>query len=90
MYSVNSKFNKVFKAIGYKTRTDILTELRKDSTLTLSKLSKKFRMSPRTLSFHIKELKNAKVILSKKKKNEVFFKINENLLAEASSLLIKL
>ncbi len=87
MYSINTNFNQIFKAIGYKTRTDILIEIRKDKDMTLTKLSKKFKMSPRTLSFHIKELKNADIIISRKKKNEVFFSINEIVLNKAVNVL---
>ncbi len=71
MYSINSDFNKIFKAIGYKTRTDILKEICNVNYMTLSKLAKKFNMSKQTLDFHIKELKTAGIINSKRKDGTV-------------------
>ncbi len=89
MYSINSKMNKLFKAIGYKARTDIVKVIQDEEEITLRKLLDKFKMGSGTLSFHIQELKNAGIILSQKRKKEVFLKINSGLFIKASNLLQK-
>ena len=71
MYSINTDFNKIFKVISYKTRTDIIKEIYNDDNLTLSKLARKFNMAKQTLEFHIKELKTAGIITSRRKKGTV-------------------
>ena len=83
MFSINKNFNTIFKAIGYKTRTDILQEIAKDDSLCLTKLAKKFNMSRKTLEYHIKELKSAKIIVTKRNKNEMLLLLNKNVLRKA-------
>ena len=82
MYSINRKMNNVCKALGYKTRTDILYEIQKEGDLTLSELSKRFRMKKETLRFHVDKLKQSQLILSKKKGKYVFLHINNSLFSE--------
>lgn len=84
MYSINKKINIICKALGYKTRTDILSEINSEKDLTLSKLSERFKMLPETLRFHLNELKKANLVLSKKKKKEVRLSINTKLLEETA------
>ncbi|MHA1550143.1 MAG: ArsR/SmtB family transcription factor [Alphaproteobacteria bacterium] len=85
MYLINQDFNTIFKAIGYKTRTDILQEIARDENLCLTKLAKKFKMSKKTLEYHIKELKQAKIILTKRNKNEILLILNRQVLTKAFS-----
>ncbi len=87
MYSINRKFNKIFNAIGYKTRTDILEEISKSETLTLYKLAKKFSMSKQTLKFHIQKLKDAKIITSKRKDNSILLILNRSEIHNAINTL---
>lgn len=90
MYSINTKYNKIFKAIGYKTRTDILTEIKNDDSLTLTKLLERFKMSRETLRFHIHILKDSGLVTSKHHKNEIFLSLNRPLIKEVSVLLGKM
>ncbi len=91
MFTVNEKFNTIFKTIGYKTRTDILIEIQKNPNLTLTELSKKFKMSLTTLIFHVQKLKNAKVVKSKRTKKGVMLSLNKaTLLGAFKSLSLSL
>ena len=83
MYSVNANYNTIFKAIGYKTRTDILREISKDENLSLKKLSEKFKMSKQTLNYHIRELKLANIIKTKRKNRELLLSVNTQVLNNA-------
>ncbi|MHA1550084.1 MAG: winged helix-turn-helix domain-containing protein [Alphaproteobacteria bacterium] len=83
MYSINKDMHTIFKALGYKTRTDILQEIKDNPEMTLSKLSDKFKMSIQTLRFHVQELKNAKLIISRKKNGSVCFIFNKKHLESA-------
>ncbi len=77
MYSINAEFNKIFKAICYKTRTDILSEIANNKKLTLTDLSKKFKMKIQTLDFHIQKLKDAGLIKSKRKNGSILLVFNK-------------
>jgi len=89
MFSINSDFNKIFKAICYKTRTDILQELARDNNLTLTKLSKKFKMKISTLEFHVQKLKDVGVIKSKRKDGSVLLIFNRQKIEKAITGLKK-
>ncbi|MHA1541001.1 MAG: winged helix-turn-helix domain-containing protein [Alphaproteobacteria bacterium] len=77
MYSINAEFNKIFKAICYKTRTDILSEIASNNKLTLTELSKKFKMKTQTLDFHIQKLKDVGIIKSKRQKGSILLVFNK-------------
>ncbi|MHA1540587.1 MAG: ArsR family transcriptional regulator [Alphaproteobacteria bacterium] len=78
MYTINSDFNVIFKAISYKTRTDILKLISKKSNLYLTDLAKKLKMKKQTLEFHLRILKNIGLISSKRKEGKVFLSYNKN------------
>ncbi len=90
MYSINKEFNKIFKAIGYKTRTDILYEISKNEKLSLTELSKKFNMNIQTLDFHIQKLKDAGIINSKRKSGSILLILNREKVKDAISIFLKI
>ncbi len=82
MYSINTKNNKTFKALSYKTRTDILQKISKRSDFFLTDLSKELKMSKQTLEFHLKILKDLDIIKSKRKDGRVLLSYNKKQIAE--------
>ncbi|MHA1550137.1 MAG: winged helix-turn-helix domain-containing protein [Alphaproteobacteria bacterium] len=69
--------------MGYKTQTDILEEIKNDENLSLTKLSKKFKMSKQALNYHIRELKLAKLIKTRRSKGEILLILNKQILNKA-------
>ncbi|MHA1540826.1 MAG: winged helix-turn-helix domain-containing protein [Alphaproteobacteria bacterium] len=88
MYSINTNFNEIFKAISYKTRTDILIEINKNPNLTLTKLSEKFKMSRITLEFHIQKLKSSGMIKSTRRKDGINLSLKKGKINNAIKNLI--
>ncbi|MHA1540721.1 MAG: ArsR family transcriptional regulator [Alphaproteobacteria bacterium] len=77
MYSINTNFNVIFKAISYKTRTDILKLISKQNNLCLMDLTEKLKMGKQTLEFHLKILKSAGLIISKRSKEKILLSCNK-------------
>ncbi|MHA1549843.1 MAG: winged helix-turn-helix domain-containing protein [Alphaproteobacteria bacterium] len=90
MYSINLEMNKIFKVLSYKTRTDILQEIQKDSGMTLSSLARKFKMSKQTLEFHVNILKNVGLLQSRRKNGSVCLNFKPQKIQKAYRILEKL
>jgi len=65
----------VFKALSCKSKIKILEILLKDKKNCSNSLSKKLHLDPSTVSRHLKELRNAKLIAMQKTGKEIHCKV---------------
>lgn len=73
---------KIFKALADKTRIEILAKLLKEGEMSCQELSKAFRLSQPTLSYHYNKLVDANILLNRRKGVLWFYKINRQYLKE--------
>lgn len=72
----------LFKAIGHPIRYDIIVLLKK-GPMTAGDISSHFSQSPATISHHLKQLKEAKMIRERKDKNYIIYELNLSVIQEA-------
>lgn len=75
-----SKLN-IFKVLSDKRRRDILIML-KDGRKNAGEIAVKLGISPSDLSYHLKLLKNADLVMEYKSKNYVYYEINTTVFDE--------
>lgn len=75
-----SKTN-IFKVLSDKRRRDILVML-KDGSKSAGEIAEKLNVSPSDLSYHLKLLKSADLVMEYKSKNFVYYEINATVLEE--------
>ena len=71
----------VFKVLADRQRRDILVLL-KNGRLNAGELAEKLGISPAALSYHLKLLKGADLILEYRQKNYIYFEINTSVFEE--------
>ena len=71
----------IFKALSDKQRRDIL-EMLKDGRMNAGEISEKLGVSPAALSYHLKLLKDADLVLEYKQKNFVYYELNMSVFGE--------
>lgn len=71
----------IFKVLSDKQRRDILVML-KDGKMSAGEIAEKLDISPATLSYHLKLLKNADLIMEYKDKNFIYYEINTSVFEE--------
>lgn len=71
----------IFKVLSDKQRRDILVML-KDGKMSAGEIAKKLDISPAALSYHLKLLKNADLIMEYKDKNFIYYEINTSVFEE--------
>ncbi len=70
-----------FKALSDQQRRDILTMLR-DGRLNAGEIAEKLGVTPAALSYHLKLLKGAELVLEYKEKNFIYYELNTTLFDE--------
>lgn len=65
----------VFKVLSDNQRRDILVML-KDGRLSASEIAERLDVTPQALSYHLKLLKNADLVMEYKYKNFIYYEIN--------------
>lgn len=70
-----------FKALSDPQRRQIL-ELLKEGSMTAGELAEKLNITPAALSYHLKLLKKAELVMEYKVKNFVNYEINTSVLDE--------
>ncbi|MDE6014924.1 MAG: autorepressor SdpR family transcription factor [Acetatifactor sp.] len=75
-----SKTN-IFKVLSDKQRRDILVML-KDGRMSAGEIAEKLGVTPAALSYHLKLLKSAELVMEYKNKNFVYYEINTTVLDE--------
>ncbi len=71
----------IFKVLSDKQRRDILVLL-KDGKLSAGEIADKLGITPAALSYHLKLLKNADLVMEYKSKNFVYYEINTTVFDE--------
>jgi DNA-binding transcriptional ArsR family regulator len=74
------KFN-IFKVLSDKQRRDIL-EMLKDGRLSAGEIAEKMGVTPAALSYHLKLLREADLVVEYKSKNFIYYEINTSVLQE--------
>ena len=70
-----------FKALSDQQRRDILTMLR-DGRLNAGEIAENLGVTPAALSYHLKLLKSAELVLEYKEKNFIYYELNTTLFDE--------
>ena len=71
----------IFKALSDKQRRDIL-EMLKDGRMNAGEISEMLGVTPAALSYHLKLLKDADLVLEYKQKNFVYYELNMSVFGE--------
>lgn len=69
------------KAISDPVRREILESLKEDK-LTAGEIAQKFNLTNATMSYHLKELKKAELVLETKYKNYRYYELNISVFEE--------
>ena len=73
--------NNIFKVLADKQRRDILVML-KDGRLNAGEIAERLSVTPAALSYHLKLLKGADLIIEYKSKNFIYYELNSTVLDE--------
>ncbi len=73
--------NNIFKILADKQRRDILVML-KDGRLNAGEIAERLSVTPAALSYHLKLLKGADLIMEYKSKNFIYYELNTTVLDE--------
>jgi DNA-binding transcriptional ArsR family regulator len=73
--------NNIFKVLADKQRRDILVVL-KDGRLNAGEIAERLSVTPAALSYHLKLLKGADLIMEYKSKNFIYYELNTTVLDE--------
>lgn len=65
----------IFKVLSDSQRRDILVML-KDGRMSASEIAEKLGVTPQALSYHLRLLKNADLVMEYKHKNFIYYEIN--------------
>lgn len=71
----------IFKVLADEQRRQIL-QLLKDGRLSAGEIAEKLSVTPAALSYHLKLLKSADLVMEYKSKNFVYYEINTSVLDE--------
>ena len=71
----------IFKVLADKQRRDILVML-KNGRMNAGEIAEGLGVTPAALSYHLKLLKNADLIMEYKQKNFIYYEINTSVLQE--------
>lgn len=74
-------FPETFKALSDPVRREILTMLRK-GRLSAGDIASHFDMTAATVSYHLKQLKQADLIYETKEKNYIYYTLNTSVFEE--------
>lgn len=74
-------FPETFKALSDPVRREILNMLR-DGRRSAGEIAEQFDMTAATVSYHLKQLKNAGLIYETKEKNFIFYSLNTSVFEE--------
>ena len=71
----------IFKVLSDQQRRDILVML-KDGKLSAGEIADRLGITPAALSYHLKLLKSADLVMEYKDKNYIFYEINTSVFEE--------
>ena len=71
----------IFKVLADSQRRDILVMLR-EGRLSAGEIAERLGVSPAALSYHLKQLKQADLVMEYKQKNFIYYELNTSVLDE--------
>lgn len=74
-------FPETFKALSDPVRREILTML-KDGRMSAGDIAEKFDMTAATVSYHLKQLKQAGLVYEAREKNFIYYALNASVFEE--------
>ncbi|MBR1852156.1 MAG: winged helix-turn-helix transcriptional regulator [Lachnospiraceae bacterium] len=74
-------FPETFKALSDPARREILTML-KDGRMSAGDIAEKFDMTAATVSYHLKQLKQAGLVYEAREKNFIYYALNASVFEE--------
>ncbi len=83
------KFTKIFKAIGDPTRQKIMLLLRKNEDMNVTDIVKNIELTQPTISQHLKILKEAGVLTSRKAGQEVYYAVCDKKICNTMAEFVK-
>ncbi len=79
-----------YKAIADRTRREIMSLLRRNGPMSVNDIAGNFPISLPALSEHLKVLRNAGLVSTRKEKQFVFYSLNTTVLEDLGSWFINL
>ena len=73
--------NNIFKVLSDKSRRDIL-ELLREGRLSAGEIAERLGVTPAALSYHLRLLKEADLVLEYREKNFIYYEIHTSVLEE--------
>lgn len=85
MFSISTaeQLSKIFKAVGDPTRQKILLLLRQNGEMTVGDIVKHLKVAQPTVSQHLRILKEARAVLSRKSGQQIYYRLYSNRLCDA-------
>ena len=71
-----------FKTLSDPLRREILTLIKKNYRMSAGEISEALGVSPQSLSYHLKLLKESELVFESKEKNFVYYELNASLFDE--------
>ena len=71
-----------FKTLSDPMRREILTLIKKNFRMSAGEIAQQLGVSPQSLSYHLKLLKESELIVESKEKNFVYYELNATLFDE--------
>jgi DNA-binding transcriptional ArsR family regulator len=82
-----AKFARFFSALGDPTRQKILLVFEPNEEICVNEIARLFHLSRPAISHHLKVLRNAELLLCKKRGKEVYYRVNYPYCAEVLRLV---
>lgn len=71
-----------FKTLSDPLRRDILTLIKKNYRMSAGEIAQELGVSPQSLSYHLRLLKESELVIESKEKNFVYYELNATLFDE--------
>lgn len=71
-----------FKTLSDSTRREILTLIKKNYRMSAGEIAEALGVTPQSLSYHLKLLKESDLLIETKEKNYVYYELNASLFDE--------
>lgn len=73
---------KTFKTLSDPQRREILTLVKKNYRMSAGEIAEQLGISPQSLSYHLRLLKESDLLIESKEKNFVYYELNASLFDE--------
>lgn len=73
---------KTFKTLSDPLRRDILELIKKNYRMSAGEIAEQLHVSPQSLSYHLKLLKESDLLIESREKNFIYYELNASLFDE--------